>query len=222
MTCDEARALAAEVALGLVTGPERAEVLAHLDACVACRREVEELAGVSDRVVLFAPSAEPPAGFEVRVLERIDDASHGAAAAAGTARRRSRRWLVPVAAALVAIAATVGIVAANADRDETHLVEAPMRTLEGRDVGTVYLHTTEPGWVFVNVPGWSRFVGDTYLVQAELVDGSTVDLGSLTFEPDDDGGWGTATSLDPTTITQLSMVDDQGVVWCIAEMPESS
>src|SRR5690606_34746160 len=61
-TCAEVRELAPDIALGLLTGEERAAALAHLERCGACRAEVVGLAGAADEVLLLAPGATPPPG----------------------------------------------------------------------------------------------------------------------------------------------------------------
>jgi anti-sigma-K factor RskA len=71
MSCDEFAEVAAELALGVLTGRERARALAHLDGCESCREQVRELSMAGDELLALLPSAEPPAGFESRVLERI-------------------------------------------------------------------------------------------------------------------------------------------------------
>ena len=71
MSCDEFAEVAAELALGVLTGRERAAALAHLDGCESCREQVRELTMVQDELLALLPSQEPPAGFESRVLERL-------------------------------------------------------------------------------------------------------------------------------------------------------
>jgi anti-sigma-K factor RskA len=71
MGCDEFAEVAAELALGVLTGRERARALAHLDGCESCREQVRELSMAGDELLALLPSAEPPAGFESRVLDRL-------------------------------------------------------------------------------------------------------------------------------------------------------
>jgi hypothetical protein len=71
MSCDEFATVSAELALGVLTGRERAAALAHLDRCESCREQVRELSMAGDELLALLPSAEPPAGFESRVLERL-------------------------------------------------------------------------------------------------------------------------------------------------------
>ena len=69
--CDEARAAAPELALGMLDGEERARVLAHARGCPACRAHLDELAVVAQELLTAAPAHEPPPGFESRVLDAL-------------------------------------------------------------------------------------------------------------------------------------------------------
>ena len=77
MSCDEFAEVAAELALGVLTGRERARALAHLDGCESCREQVRELTMAQDELLALLPSQEPPAGFESRVLDRLGLAAPG-------------------------------------------------------------------------------------------------------------------------------------------------
>ena len=72
MTCAELHDVAAELALGALTGRERAAAIAHLETCSACREGVRQLTAAGGRLLELLPPAVPPVGFEVRVLERLD------------------------------------------------------------------------------------------------------------------------------------------------------
>jgi hypothetical protein len=71
MNCAELTDVAAELALGVLTGRERAIAVAHLDECDACREHVRQLATTGEGLVGLLPSLEPPPGFETRVLTRL-------------------------------------------------------------------------------------------------------------------------------------------------------
>ncbi len=107
MTCAELADVAAELALGVLTGRERAVAIAHLDTCDACREDVRQMMGTAERLRGLLPQAEPPAGFETRVLQRLglpapadrndqndqndqDDRNAGTAGTAKTARTAKR------------------------------------------------------------------------------------------------------------------------------------
>jgi hypothetical protein len=71
MTCAELADVAAELALGVLTGRERAVAIAHLDECDACREDVRQLMATGEQLLELLPPAEPSAGFETRVLDRL-------------------------------------------------------------------------------------------------------------------------------------------------------
>ena len=71
MSCAGLDAVAAELALGVLTGRERAEAVAHLDRCDNCREHVRQLMGTTEGLIGLLPEREPPAGFETRVLDRL-------------------------------------------------------------------------------------------------------------------------------------------------------
>jgi anti-sigma factor RsiW len=69
--CARLRELAPELALGVLTGEERAEARKHLATCPDCREYVLELTSVGDGLLALVPGAEPSLGFEDRVLSRL-------------------------------------------------------------------------------------------------------------------------------------------------------
>jgi hypothetical protein len=71
MSCEVCQSLIPEIALGVLHGRERAEALAHIEHCPACQRELLLMGDLADRLVELTPSAEPPAGFETRVLAAL-------------------------------------------------------------------------------------------------------------------------------------------------------
>ncbi len=155
---DHVQEAAAELALGLLSGPERADALAHLETCAACRTTVEELADVADGLLLLGPETEPPAGFEQGVLARLD----------GREPRRSRRRLVLAAAAAIAfvlggVAGALVVrdrtgsrldheyVAALEELDGRALAAARIRDRQGQQIGQLFLYEGATSWIFVTV-----------------------------------------------------------------------
>ncbi len=102
--CDQYADDLAELALGVLTGRDRVQVLSHVESCPRCAEELEQLSRVADTVVQAAPEVEPPMGFEVRLFERMGVAD------LRTRRRRLRPSLwVPAVAAAAAAAVALGL-----------------------------------------------------------------------------------------------------------------
>jgi hypothetical protein len=105
--CEEFAGMAAELALGVLTGRERADAFAHVEQCDACREALRQLTMTGEKLMELLPAVEPPAGFETRVMGRIGitpasapapvptvgtaSGSGGAGAASGGRRGRGSR-----------------------------------------------------------------------------------------------------------------------------------
>jgi hypothetical protein len=118
--CDEFANMAPELALGILSGNERATALGHLAGCASCRERLDDLARVADNLLLLAPAKEPPIGFESRVLGRLQAAGAGMAEGAGPAPVVHPRWaphrrllVLAAAAAIVVAGVTTGLVATS-------------------------------------------------------------------------------------------------------------
>ena len=133
MNCEAARDLAAEIALGIADGRERAEALRHLSTCAECRHEVEQLSQVADELLMLAPVEEPPAGFESNVVGRAREQRPPRRA---PARRLSPRWLAPrLAPALAAVAVTAAALIA-VYHDDRQTADRYRETLSRRTAST--------------------------------------------------------------------------------------
>ena len=103
MDCDDLAEVAAQLALGVLTGRERAQAIMHLDRCGTCRERIRDLALTGEELLGLLPGREPPAGFETRVIGRLGF----------TGRHRRRppgrpRWMLAAAATVIAVAARLG------------------------------------------------------------------------------------------------------------------
>src|SRR5215510_9731953 len=114
MGCEQVRALAADLAIGIADGQERDAALRHAATCAECRLLVAELSSVADDLLLLAPSHEPPPGFASRTLARMTPS--GPQPRRRASRRTLRRagggrpWVARLAvAASVAAALALGV-----------------------------------------------------------------------------------------------------------------
>lgn len=217
-SCRACRELAAELALGVLPGVERAQALAHLDRCTACRHLVSALTRTGDRLVELVPSAEPPAGFEDRVM----------AALVPSASRR-RRWWVPAAAVVVAIAllgggwtlgrATRPGTALGAGSATRAVLFAPL-TAGGQEVGQAFLYRGQPSWIYfsLDIDSDTKSGATTSgTVRCELVrrDGSTVPVGEFHLDKGY-GGWGAPVTVDYSSLAAAQVIDSTGATLATA------
>ena len=230
LRCAQLRDVAPDVALGLLTGEERAVALAHLEGCAACRAEVASLAGVADELLLTGPEATPPEGFDRRVLARLTEVRAAEARSPlrngrpahlrrrGRHRRPDRRRLA-VGATLAAAAAAVVLVAAvlvtSDDPPASTAERAEMTTGVGEVVGTATVRGGNPATVAVDVPGWGEAVpeGATYWLAIEMDDGSR----TMTHIGTDTTWWQVPLAGDADDVATVSVLDGEGWVWCSAE-----
>jgi hypothetical protein len=209
MTCEETRVIVPEAALDLLDGARRAEVLGHVSGCGGCRAELAELAVVSDALLLAAPLAEPPAGFENRVLARL-----GIERPAG-ARRPTRRWIRP--ALVAAVAALVGLVGGFALRwpDHNHhgVVAVRLVGTDGQAVGQVMVsdHPDRMVCVLDQAPA-----GVLYTVSVASDDG-VADVGAFVSEGPGQP-WATSLPIDSVDLRRVVIRDRDGTVRATATL----
>jgi hypothetical protein len=200
--------LAADVALDIADGEQRADALRHLAGCAECRRLVEQLSEVADELLMLAPVQEPPPGFESRVLERLGMPGRPRRA------RRLRRLTLRVAPALAAAAATAVVLVAvyhddhlTASRYRGTLEEANgkyfqaqrLRDPAGARAGIAFAYEGSPSWILVTVDRAHR---------AEVSSGEIVTRGGRAvalrgFRLGRDGTWGGAI---PVNLHQVAAI----------------
>ena len=246
MGCAEFADAAAELALGVLTGRERAQALAHLDRCEACRENVRQLTVTGEELVGLLPAIEPPAGFETRVMERLGLGmpAPGPARQLSPARRfglkladwtgggwtgrggvsRPRRIMAAAAMAAAVIVAGLGgwgLHAATSSPAASPLSSAELLTASHQTAGKVYFYDAGSA-VAVHVCGHQlrqrcRRNG-TVICQVEGPDGHLTTVGSFQLT----GGYGYWGSPDPVTngpLTGARLVTTTGTVLATATFP---
>ncbi len=221
LTCAEAGALAPDLALGTLDGEERAALLSHLAGCGTCREAVDELAQVADRLLLLAAPAEPPSGFESRVMSAIPRLARAERAA----RRRRHVWRGRVAIAAVAlVAALVGAglaLVAGPEESGGEVHTALARDEGGRWTCRALAYGTDPAWLFVSLDRQDR-ANRSYTVELRRVsDSAPVSVGDIVLH---DGHGSLATPLEGPAdeLHSIRMLDDTGRVRYEAEFRPSS
>lgn len=208
MNCADVRERAPELALSILEGEERADVIAHLDECSGCQMLVDEYATIADLLPQLAPEAEPSPSFE----------RHTLAAMRAPRWRAARKW-VAVIAATAAAAAVISVTTVrliDADRDRTPVATAlrsiSMTTPEGQKVGRVTTTTGNPAALYVTV---EYLVADgEYVLQLH---GSPEPVGTLRVQQGH-GEWNGTATLAERGASTLEMVDRAGNVVCQAQL----
>lgn len=208
LNCAEVRELAAEHALGVLSGAERAEVIAHCNECARCQAYVNELSEVADVLPTMVPEAEPPAGFEHRVLKRM---------AAGR-RRARRRWIASIAAAMAA-AAIVSITAVRiAESDDTTSIAAPVSTAAARPVAVLMrggAGDAAAGWAYVTGGRAVAIAVDygvpsgSYRVEVRTPNGTAAEIGTVVIT-NGRGSWTGTSTRAMNTGSTIALVDAAG------------
>jgi hypothetical protein len=229
MNCDEMADLAAELALGVLTGRERAQAIAHLDRCDACRENVRQLTETGEGLLGLLPSSEPPAGFESRVVARLEAAGQRRARPA-TGRPRpkltlpklTRRMLTTAAVVLAAAAAGLGgwglrgatsSPGAGNIRTAASVYSAPLTTASHLTAGTVYLYDGSPRWMYMSVNIGS--VNGTVMCQLVQRDGHITTLGLFQLNGGN-GYWASPDHIDPDDVTGARVTTTNGTVLATA------
>jgi hypothetical protein len=198
----------AELALGIATGRERAEALAHVERCSKCHSEMEQLSAAADSMLEVIPGIEPPLGFEVRLAERLGAGRAGRPAAGQRWRVRRLSLALASLAALIALGAGLGagwLVRGSGPppagrsafgTEQGGRVTTRSLVSGGRAIGyvTVYSDPASGGsratsWLYMSLDAgsWSG----TATCEVRLADGSHVQLGSFWLDHGY-GAWGVA------------------------------
>jgi Putative zinc-finger len=230
MSCAEFHDSAAELALGVLTGRERAEALAHLDHCEACREHVRQLTMTGEQMLGLLPTAEPPAGFETRVMDRLGLA----APAPRPVRHRRRRpaWghgfsprrVLAAAAVVVALLGAAlggwGLHASTAPAASSSLTSAALVASNDHDhVGQVFVFNGQPRWMYMSVDLESG--NDTVICQLVGADGHITTVGSFRLA-DGYGSWGSPAWTGDGSPVGARLVTANGTVLATAAFPAAT
>jgi anti-sigma factor RsiW len=218
--CEEYEDELAELALGVLTGRERARVLSHVESCPRCAEELEVLARTADSIVMAAPEMEPPLGFEVRLFERM-----GVTDVRPRRRLRPSRWVpavVGIAAAAVALGLGLSLTSTpapttsvSAEPGAAHNVRTAALVSDGKTVGHVVTWDGAKPWM-------SMMLDDSAaqgMVRCVVVtdDGVTHDVG--TFDAHEGyGAWMAPLPVNPSTVRTAEVVSPSGTVVATATL----
>jgi Putative zinc-finger len=244
MGCQEFSDVAAELALGVLTGRERAQALAHLDHCASCREEVGQLTATGEGLLGLLPSVEPPAGFETRVMDRLgltapapspaSPASRAGwtsripllgrkparLAATGPARPagRTRRALALAAVTLAVVAAGLGgwgLRPGTPAPAGAPLSSATLLSASHQAAGKIFLYEGSSRWLYMSVNMPSQ--NGTVICEVESGNGHITTVGSFQVT-DGRGYWGSPVPATQGPLTGARLVGPGGTVLATANL----
>lgn len=226
MNCAEFAEAAAELELGVLTGRERADVLAHLDQCDACAADIRRVT-VGEQLIGLLPPSEPPLGFETRVLERLGFAVPRRRSPRQRRRpapgHRARRTLAVAAAAVAVAGAGLGgwglHVAISPRPPRMAWNSAALLAAGHQNEGEIFLYTGEPRWTYMYVH--LRTGNELVTCQLESADGRDITIGSFRLT-NGNGSWGSPgwAGYEPPVGARLLAPD--GAVLATASFPRTA
>ncbi len=215
--CAFFREVAAELALGILTGPDRSAALVHMDRCARCQAEVASLAEAADRLLGLAPTRGAPDGFEGRVTAAFVQTLPQPAAErrqVRPARRRfaGRRWRPAAFAAAVAAAGMLGFwlngtITTPQPPTYDGAAVAVLRTPAGVPAGEVAVTSAPQHWLVMMVnpnaaPGW-------YHCYLRTSGGQQIPTGAFRVGPDG-GVWVSRLPIPESKLTGARLVGPGG------------
>lgn len=244
MGCREFSDVAAELALGVLTGRERAEALAHLDHCAECREKVRQLTMTGEGLLALLPAVPPPPGFESRVMDRLGLAgpAPGPASRAGWASRlsrlgrkparpdapgrdrqvsRTRRALALAAVTLAVVAAGLGgwgLRAGTSSPAPAPLSSAALLTASHQAVGQIFLYKGSSRWLYMSVD--MPAASGTVTCEVESPGGHITTVGSFQLTAGH-GYWGSPVPVTYGPISGARLIGPDGTVLASASFPSA-
>jgi anti-sigma-K factor RskA len=210
--CPTVESLAPELALGILSGSERATALAHLGHCATCRRLVDELATVADPILLLAPEAEPSIGFESRVLAATTAADRSRPVPLRRKRRRASFLRVAAAAAVVMVAAASGVVAGRVLGGDDQLVRTAVAvTANGRSTCRAFAYGEDQAWVFVSLHAPREWTADYTVEITTEGGGRAASVGHLRLQGGE-GALGTVVDVPASRLRAVRVLDPSGAL----------
>lgn len=200
ITCEMFEADAAELSVGTIDEPHRTDLLEHASTCPSCREVLDEVTDLADRLLLLAPEAEPPAGFESRALASLPRPSP-------PAPRASRARIMGAAVAAV-LAFVVGVVVGNAGRTDAPVRSAVVVSPALTSAGSVELAGAELTVSLGQDLPWPDEVA------CELIgpDGAWTRVASWSPDPRYGGEWTVTVDESLTRSPEMRLVSGDGAV----------
>jgi hypothetical protein len=207
VACDRFADDLALLALGTLAGRERAEILDHVEQCAECAAELEGLSATADALLLLAPEATPPAGFDRRVTALMT----------GSGERRRvlpRRVSALAAAVLVALGVGIGTIVIRSPTREPSYASAALTSPGGAN-GTVMLSFGNRAWMFMTLA--DIHANGPIACTVTLKNGVRETVGHFRVKSGY-GAWAVWLSVPASEVSHVAIVDSAGVTLASARI----
>ncbi len=212
--CAEGELLLPELALGTLTGEDRARALEHVGNCQRCSDELRRLNELGDELLLLAPSAGPPVGFESRVVDRLGVSSEK------KWKQRKKVLITAVALLSILLSASAMYVVGRGDRELADAYRDTLRIANGEYVaahpltdergvrsGYIFGYQGSPSWIFCVITSGRSTT--TYDGEVSSEDGRTWELGEI-YVHEGEGSWGKSLPIPLHDLKEIRLVAQSG------------
>ena len=201
-----------ELALETLAPAERDAMLAHAAGCDRCRDELQVMSATADRLLLLAPEAEPPIGFEQRAVMAFPGS-----------RRSVRPAILALAAALVLLVGGVVLgrsITSGGSGTKTAGSAADVRRGvlvdgAGREHGSVSLISDRGVVLTMSLRSLDEGV---YHCVVQRRDGTATEVAAWPIGPEGAGVWAVGVSGTLQDIRSISVTEDDGTLVATASL----
>ena len=188
----------AVLAIGALTGHDRARILSHLEGCPSCAAELEELSAAADALATLIPEAVPSEGFSDRTMAVIRAEQRGR-------RQPLVRRVAAVAAVVVllAVGAGAGAVVASSvhHTPATAFWTAPLHSTRGAQGSVVLVSSGQKDWLMMDL--YDAPTAGRVSCTLALDDGSHLSIGKFSLA----AGYGLWTAPIPVPASSVRWVN---------------
>ena len=206
----------AVLAIGALTGHDRARILSHLEGCPSCAAEMEELSAAADALATLIPEAEPDEGFSERTMAVIR------AEQPGRQRPLVRRFAaVAAVVVLLAVGGGTGAVVASSlhDTPASALWTAPLHSTRGAEGTVVLVSSGQRGWLVMNL--YDAPTAGTVTCTLALDDGTHLSIGEFSLSAGY-GSWAARIPVAASSVRWVDVVDSTGATVASARIGSSA
>jgi hypothetical protein len=211
--CEELHDDLAVLAIGALTGHDRARILTHLEGCPSCAAELEELSAAADALATLIPAAAPTEGFSDRTMAVIRAEQRGR-------QQPLIRRLAAVAAVVVVLAVGGGagavIASSGHHAPASALWTAPLHSAEGAQGTVVLVSSGQKGWLVMNL--YDAPTSGTVTCTLALDDGTHRSVGEFSLTAGY-GSWTTPIPVPASSVRWVNVVSATGTTVASARIP---